>query len=98
MNGAVFLLTWLYGLIIMASISYMSFHVMEAWVLRHVKPCLLFGLSTLIVELIGLTLFAVCATKLSSTVDAMGYAAAYFAISAVSLWVMCRFIKVCELP
>lgn len=98
MDSLVFVLMWVYGLIITASVSYLSFHVMESWVLRHVKHYVIFGVTALVGQLAGLTLFSYWATTLPNTLDAMCYTALFHIFSAGSIWTIKRCMHLRDLP
>jgi hypothetical protein len=98
MDSVVFLLTWVYGLVIMACISYLSFHVMECWAMRHIKKCAMFGLLATAVEAVGLTLFAYCTTTLSHMLTALGATTLYFTTGVVVVWVVKHVFHVKDLP
>ena len=97
MDNIVFVLMWLYGLIITASISYLSFQAAESWFLRHVKFHVVFGITALVTQLAGLTLFSYWAITLSSTLDAMLYTALFHILSAAFIWVIKRCLHICSL-
>ena len=97
MDNVVFVLMWLYGLIITASISYLSFQAAESWFLRHVKFHVVFGITALVAQLAGLTLFSYWAITLSSTLDAMLYTALFHILSAAFIWVIKRCLHICSL-
>lgn len=94
MFGTTFILTWLYGLIIMTSFSYLSFHVMEAWVLRHTRKCLIFGLIVAGIELTVLTLFAYHTSTEQSTGVAMMLTSFDMFIAIPLVWVIKKVMKI----
>lgn len=94
MNDWIFLITWACGLVIMSSISYMSFQVMEAWIMRQVRRCAVFGVFVSLVELLVLTLFAYYSSNEMSTVDTMVYTMYANLVAVPLVWVTKRTCKI----
>lgn len=97
MDILVFVLMWACGLIVTASISYLSFQVVESWFLRHVKFHVIYGITALTIQLAGLTLFSYWATTLPNTLDAMCYTALFHIFSAGITWGVKRCMHLCNL-
>lgn len=98
MNDMVFMVMWLYGLIITTSISYISFHVIESWFMRHIKFHVTFGLISLTLLLAGITVFSYWMSTLSNVIDATLCTALFHVGSASVVWVFKHCLHICDLP
>lgn len=98
MNDIVFMVMWIYGLIITSSVSYISFHVIESWFMRHIKFHVIFGLTSLALLLAGITMFSYWMSSLTNVVDATLYTALFHIGTAGTMWLLKHCMHICDLP
>lgn len=98
MHELLFLQMWAYGMITMISSSYLNYHIMDSWVLRHDFKCRCFGIFVASVEVIGLTLFAYASASFLSMGEVMAVTSLYFVGVAVAAAAIHRLFHIKDLP